>query len=96
MEQEIWKCKYKYYAPVIEEPVVHAGGVEEVKAGQPSHHVTRDEVPKADHTTLAPILLLVWALARPEHSTSFSVLTYVHSMSAATFYQPTRLARFEL
>ena len=94
MEQDSWKCKY--YAPVIEEPVVHAGGVEEVKAGQPSHHVTRDEVPKADHTTLAPILLLIRALARPEHSTSFSFQPFVHIISVATFYQPTRLARFEL
>ena len=96
MEQEIWKCKYKYYAPVIEEPVVHAGGVEEVEAGQPSHHVTRDEVPEANHTALAPILLLIWALARPENSTSFSFLPYVHNMSGATFYQPIRLAQFEL
>ena len=66
MEQEIWKCKNKQYAPVIEEPVVHAGGVEEVEASQPPHHVTRDEVPETDHTTLASILLLIGALTRPE------------------------------
>ena len=72
MEQEIWKCKYKQYAPVIEEPVVHAGGVKEVKAGQPPHHVTRDEVAEADHTTLASVLLLIGALTRPEDRESVS------------------------
>ena len=37
-------------APVIEQPVVNTGGVEEVEAGQAPDHVTREEVPETDHT----------------------------------------------
>ena len=54
------------YAPVIEQPVVNTGGVEQVEAGQPSDHVTREEVPEADHTVLAPVLHKASPLTRSE------------------------------
>ena len=56
------------YAPVIEQPVVNTGGVEQVEAGQSSDHVTREEVPEADHTVLAPVLHQARALTRSEYS----------------------------
>ena len=51
--------------PVIEEPVVHAGGVEEVEAGQAPDHVAGEEVPEADHAVLAPVLHWAVPLTRP-------------------------------
>ena len=55
-------------APVIEEPVVNTGGVEQVEAGQSPDHVTREEVPETDHAVLTPILHQAGALTRSEYS----------------------------
>lgn len=63
------RCKYAGPdAPVIEEPVVHAGGVEEVEAGQAPHHVPRQEVPQADHAALAAVLHQATSLTRSEYN----------------------------
>ena len=56
------------YAPVIEQPVVNTGGVEQVEAGQSSDHVTREEVPETDHAVLAPVLHQAAPLTRSEYS----------------------------
>ena len=42
--------------PVGQQPAVHAGGVEEVEAGESPHHVPRQEVGQADHAVGAGLL----------------------------------------
>ena len=54
-------------SPVGQQPAVHAGGVEEVEAGESPHHVPRQEVRQADHAVGAG-LLHTPALARGSDS----------------------------
>ena len=61
------------YAPVIEEPVVNTGGVEQVEAGQSPDHVTREEVPETDHAVLTPVLHQAAPLTRSENRAYISI-----------------------
>ena len=60
--------------PVGQQPAVHAGGVEEVEAGESPHHVPRQEVRQADHAVGAG-LLHTPALARGSDSDHGQVVT---------------------
>ena len=61
-------------SPVGQQPAVHAGGVEEVEAGESPHHVPRQEVRQADHAVGAG-LLHTPALARGSDSDHGQVVT---------------------
>ena len=61
-------------SPVGQQPAVHAGGVEEVEAGESPHHVPRQEVRQADHAVGAG-LLHTPALARGSDSDHGQMVT---------------------